>query len=351
MSDVPCPRQALEAESQLPLATFTVFAYNQVDFVRESVRAAFAQTYRPLQVILSDDASTDGTFEAMQQEASACPSDIQLLLNRNAENIGIAEHINKVIGLSDGKYVVLSAGDDVSLPQRTARSVDAILHDPKGRKLAFSAVNNMSASGQFMRVRGNPHLRHMESPMAVLENDVYHTGSSVAVDRCLYADFPPLHPNVVNEDKVSAFRASFFGGAIYIDEPLVNYREGVGVASMHGATLSGRDDPAREATYMQTMMRRRLWLLSQLQLDIQSKVLTGRVTQELRTKIDRMASSTARIVRFIERPTLAGVPALIAAAGMNRKTAKIAVLTLTPEVFRRYKQLRNGRGSTFGQEV
>lgn len=345
MSDVPCPRQALEGERQLPLATFTVFAYNQVGFVRESVRAAFAQTYRPLQVILSDDASTDGTFEAMQQEASACPSDIQLLLNRNAENIGIAEHINKVIGLSDGKYVVLSAGDDVSLPQRTARSVDALLHDPAGRKLVFSAVNNMSASGQFVRVRGNPHLRYMESPMAVLENDVYHTGSSVTVERWLYAGFPPFHPKVVNEDKVSAFRASFFGGAIYIDEPLVNYREGVGVASMYGATLSGRDDPAREATYVLTMMRRRLWLLCQLQIDIQSSVLIGRVTQKLSAKLDRMASSTARMLRFIERPALAGVPALIAVAGLNRKTAKIVVLFLMPGVFRRYKQIRSGVGS------
>jgi len=351
MSDVSCPRQALEAERPLPLATFTVFAYNQVDFVRESVRAAFAQTYRPLQVILSDDASTDGTFEAMQQEASTCPSDIQLLLNRNAENIGIAEHINKVIGLSDGKYVVLSAGDDVSLPQRTARSVDALMHDPEERKLVFSAVNNMSATGQFMRVRGNPHLRHMESPMAVLENDVYHTGSSVTVDRWLYAGFPPFHPNVVNEDKVSAFRASFFGGAIYIDEPLVNYREGVGVASMNGATLAGRDDPAREAMYVLTMMRRRLWLLSQLQLDIQSNALIGRVTQELRTQLDRMMSSTACILRFIERPTLAGLPALIGAAGLNRKTAKIVVLTLMPGVFRRYKQLRDGRSSTSEQKV
>jgi len=204
----------------------------------------------------------------------------------------------------------------------------------------------MSATGQFMRVRGNPHLRHLESPMAVLENDVYPTGSSVTVDRRLYAAFPPLHQNVVNEDKVSAFRASFFGGAIYIDEPLVNYREGVGVASMYGATLAGRDDPAREAKYVLTMMRRRLWLLSQLQLDIQSNALIGRVTQELRTQLDRIASSTARILRFIERPTLAGVPALIAAAGLNRKTAKIVVLSLIPGLFRRYKQIRNGLGSS-----
>ncbi len=115
--------QGCAGAAQRPLATFTVFAYNQEAYVAEAVRGALAQTYRPLQVILSDDASTDRTFEVMVEEAQACPADIQLVLNRNESNAGIANHINKVIGMCDGEYVVLSAGDDVSLPQRTAVSI------------------------------------------------------------------------------------------------------------------------------------------------------------------------------------------------------------------------------------
>ena len=59
--------------TQAPLATFTVFAYNQEAYVAEAVRGALAQRYRPLQVILSDDASTDRTFEGMTGAARACP--------------------------------------------------------------------------------------------------------------------------------------------------------------------------------------------------------------------------------------------------------------------------------------
>ena len=46
-----------------PLLTFAVGAYNQERFIREAVESAFAQTYSPLEIVLSDDCSRDRTFE------------------------------------------------------------------------------------------------------------------------------------------------------------------------------------------------------------------------------------------------------------------------------------------------
>ncbi|MEO5658257.1 MAG: glycosyltransferase, partial [Polaromonas sp.] len=51
------------AEFKTPLVTFVLFAYNQKKFIAEAVNGALSQTYSPLQIILSDDASTDGTYE------------------------------------------------------------------------------------------------------------------------------------------------------------------------------------------------------------------------------------------------------------------------------------------------
>ena len=50
-----------------PLLTFGVCAYKQEQFIREAVEAALAQTYSPLEIILSDDCSPDRTFEIMQE--------------------------------------------------------------------------------------------------------------------------------------------------------------------------------------------------------------------------------------------------------------------------------------------
>ena len=52
-----------------PLVTFALFAYNQEAFIREAVASALSQTYEPLEIILSDDCSTDRTFAIMQELA------------------------------------------------------------------------------------------------------------------------------------------------------------------------------------------------------------------------------------------------------------------------------------------
>jgi glycosyltransferase involved in cell wall biosynthesis len=51
--------------------SFVVFAYNQERFIAEAVKGAFGQTYEPLQIVLSDDCSTDDTFRVMQALAAA----------------------------------------------------------------------------------------------------------------------------------------------------------------------------------------------------------------------------------------------------------------------------------------
>jgi cellulose synthase/poly-beta-1,6-N-acetylglucosamine synthase-like glycosyltransferase len=52
-----------------PLITLFVYAFNHEKFIREAVEGAFAQTYNPLEIILSDDCSTDRTYEIMQEMA------------------------------------------------------------------------------------------------------------------------------------------------------------------------------------------------------------------------------------------------------------------------------------------
>lgn len=341
MTDSPgLERTAVASEPQRPLATFAVFAYNQEAYVREAVRAALAQTYRPLELILSDDASTDRTFEIMREEARACPADVHLVLNRNEANLGIAGHMNKVIAMSRGEFLVYTAGDDISMPHQAQVSVDALLADGKGRMALHATVNNVDAEGNFLYARRNPYRDIVDSPEAVLENDVYLTGSVLTVRRALYVDFPPMRTDVVNEDKVIAFRCAFFGGAIYVEEPLLTYRAGVGNSTLQGDIMLSRADPEREKRYVRTTVAWRRSLLRQFQLDADSPALAGRVSPGLRARIDAMEASCARVLRFIETPSLLGLPALFAAGGMNRKTAKAAVLFLAPWLFRHYKLRR-----------
>ena len=46
-----------------PLVSFCVKSYNQKELLKEALQGAFAQTYRPLEIVISDDGSTDGSWE------------------------------------------------------------------------------------------------------------------------------------------------------------------------------------------------------------------------------------------------------------------------------------------------
>jgi glycosyltransferase involved in cell wall biosynthesis len=90
-----------DSESK-PLLTFAVCTYNQEVFVREAVEAAFAQTYSPLQIILSDDYSQDRTFEIMRTLAESYRGPHQVVLNCNPTNFGIGRHVNRLVELTRG---------------------------------------------------------------------------------------------------------------------------------------------------------------------------------------------------------------------------------------------------------
>ena len=101
-----------------PLATLFITSYNQEAYVGAAIDGAFAQTYAPLEIVMSDDASADRTFEIMREKAAAYRGPHRIVLNRNEKNLGIVPHVEKVMSLASGEIIVENAGDDVSVPHR-----------------------------------------------------------------------------------------------------------------------------------------------------------------------------------------------------------------------------------------
>ncbi|WBX38187.1 glycosyltransferase [Acinetobacter schindleri] len=106
--------------NERPLVTFALFAYNQEQYIREAIEGAFSQTYEPLEIILSDDCSSDLTFEIMQEMAAAYQGPHQVIVRQSDVNRGTFNHILDVAQQSHGEYIVVAAGDDISLPERTS---------------------------------------------------------------------------------------------------------------------------------------------------------------------------------------------------------------------------------------
>ena len=114
---------------QPPLVTFVLFAYNQERYVREAVKAALAQTYEPLEIVLSDDGSSDRTFEIMQEMAAAYDGPHEVRVVRNPHNLGLIPHVLARGREAKGELVIVAAGDDISKPERTACLVPPFLEN------------------------------------------------------------------------------------------------------------------------------------------------------------------------------------------------------------------------------
>lgn len=214
-----------------PLVTFALFAYNQERFVREAVEGAFAQDYSPLEIILSDDCSTDRTFEIMQEVVAGYRGRHRVLINRNQQNLGIAGHINHVMQLVRTDFVVVAAGDDISLPHRTRALVSAWLASGRLAKLIHSQATDIDQCGKELgTIRQGSSDEVLNCLAAHADRIVNVLGATGGLDMEVIRRFPPIHKQVRNEDVVLSFRAALIGSVIGVPAPLVKYRTEVGTS-------------------------------------------------------------------------------------------------------------------------
>lgn len=219
--------------AERPLLTFALIAYNQEQFVAEALQGAFSQTYSPLQIILSDDCSTDATFSIMQEMAASYNGPHQVIVRRNTRNLGLAGHINRVMETVSGELIVVAAGDDVSIAERTERLFQAYCASERKALSLHSqaiAIDEFGTRGDLIDV--NYHYEHFDlEHMAGRQISVI--GNTHAWHRSLFDTFGPISDRVIQEDIVIPFRAALLGEVQTLREVLVMRRHHEGNVWLH----------------------------------------------------------------------------------------------------------------------
>lgn len=211
-----------------PLVTFALFAYNQEQYIREAIEGAFTQTYEPLEIILSDDCSTDRTFGIMKEMAAAYKGPHDVKVRQNVSNEGLAQHINNVHEVSHGEYMTWSAGDDVALPNRTSRFI-AELQD--GSNLVHSALIEIDVDSNAAGIRQHNESVRSPSLESVIRSKQGVVTQSFCFRREVFDKFGSFLPELTHEAIAFGFRAAWLGRVKYISEPLTKYRIGSGIST------------------------------------------------------------------------------------------------------------------------
>src|SRR5881296_3232713 len=127
-----------------PRVSMAVPVYNGERYLGEALDSLLAQTYHDFELIICDNASTDGTGEIARSYASM---DERVRYVRNERNLGLAGNVKRAFQLSSGEYFRWHAADDVCAPQFLARCV-AVLDRHPAVVLAYPRTKLIDADGR-----------------------------------------------------------------------------------------------------------------------------------------------------------------------------------------------------------
>lgn len=129
-----------------PLVSIIVITYNSAKYVLETLESAKAQTYKNIELIISDDCSIDNTVEICRKwnkENNQRFSRTQLLVSQ--QNTGISANCNRGVSAAIGEWVKLIAGDDILLINCISENVNFALQN-QDASLIFSRMEIIGGS-------------------------------------------------------------------------------------------------------------------------------------------------------------------------------------------------------------
>lgn len=124
-----------------PLISIVICCHNRLAYLPQTLESVFAQTYEPVEIVVLDDGSTDGTAEFMRQFGDTVRYQWQ-------RQHGSAAARNAACRIAKGEYIAFLDDDDLMVPDRISLLFDALRTHP-------SAVF-ATAGHELMDEKGNP---------------------------------------------------------------------------------------------------------------------------------------------------------------------------------------------------
>ncbi len=198
--------------------------YNYGRFLREAIDSALAQTYRPIEVIVVDDGSTDDTPQVL----AAYGERIRVI---RQDNRGAGAARNRGTAAAKGDYLAFLDSDDILKPQSLEREIARFVADPS-LGLVHCAAESVDGDGKLLSVSLNGMEGWLATELLRLDREVIGTpGSGIMVPKQVAAEIGGYDESLQpSEDWDFCYRIAVRYRVGYIREPLLTYR-------LHGGGL------------------------------------------------------------------------------------------------------------------
>ncbi len=202
-----------------PLVSVLIPTYNSVDFVEDTVRSIMNQTYTNIEIVIVDDASTDGTIKILEKLSK---EDKRIKLSQNKKNLGITDNMNNGILKCTGKYIAILDGDDWAYPYRIEEQVKLMEKDEK--VVLCSGYMDICDENLNIKTTRTYPLKDKDIRRAMVKYDpISHPSSMWRTDTLLKTNlYSKNFPICRDYDLI--VRISEFGKYENVPKPLIKYR-------------------------------------------------------------------------------------------------------------------------------
>ncbi len=236
-----------------PLVSVAMATYNGEKFIREQLDSILCQTYPNIEIVVTDDCSTDAT-PAILDEYAAQHENVRVY--HNEKNLGLTANFEKAASLSRGELIAFADQDDIWMPEK----IEILTNNLGDNTLVYSDSAYIDREGNPLG-KGISTYRHLINGrnLFTLDDDsgIWIPGHAAMFRRELLDKAIPFNP-LFNHDISITIHAMIAGTVKAVPDKLVLYRQHGGnvVGGLGCHAPSKGPEPTKEEILLKSIARR-----------------------------------------------------------------------------------------------
>lgn len=199
--------------------------YNQSQYLTQAVRSAYNQSVKPIEIIVSDDCSTDDTAKVLEMLSGEIPI-LKTIIQ--PVNLGISGNTDSCLRLANGDFIVRLDSDDYLSPMFLEKLSGLLAKYPEAG-YAHAAVQEVDQQGNFLQKRQLARKSGYQDSLVALKSAIkgYRVSANIIMftkKALVKVNYITNRPNYVEDYHLSASLAAAGFGNVYLNETLAFYR-------------------------------------------------------------------------------------------------------------------------------